>query len=409
MSNKIRLGILGGGGDSLIGVVHRIASNMFDRYQLVGGCFNPNIEDNNSFAERIGIPLNRVYASFDILIEEELKLDYSDVLFRPKRSTLTSRKEVDLNRTYKFKYSKNEWSGVPIMASNMDGVGELGVAEKLSEFNMITCLTKQHDVKKLNQYKNLKSIYKNIALSIGIKKEDFDNLDKVLKEFNFIRFICVDVANGYSERFSSFIKSVREKYPTKTIIAGNVVTADMTQELVLSGADIVKVGIGPGSVCTTRIQTGVGYPQLSAVMECADAAHGLGAHIIADGGCTCPGDVAKAFGAGADFTMLGGMLAGHDEGKGKLIKEKGKKFIEFYGSSSLIANKKHYGGLSDYRSSEGRIVRVKYRGKIKNTILDILGGIRSSCTYVGAPSLKQLSKCTTFVRVTNQFNKTFVE
>ncbi len=342
-------------------------------------------------------------------IEEELKLDYSDVLFRPKRSTLTSRKEVDLNRTYKFKYSKNEWSGVPIMASNMDGVGELGVAEKLSEFNMITCLTKQHDVKKLNQYKNLKSIYKNIALSIGIKKEDFDNLDKVLKEFNFIRFICVDVANGYSERFSSFIKSVREKYPTKTIIAGNVVTADMTQELVLSGADIVKVGIGPGSVCTTRIQTGVGYPQLSAVMECADAAHGLGAHIIADGGCTCPGDVAKAFGAGADFTMLGGMLAGHDEGKGKLIKEKGKKFIEFYGSSSLIANKKHYGGLSDYRSSEGRIVRVKDRGKIKNTILDILGGIRSSCTYVGAPSLKQLSKCTTFVRVTNQFNKTFVE
>jgi GMP reductase len=342
-------------------------------------------------------------------IEEELKLDYSDVLFRPKRSTLSSRKEVNLHRTYKFKYSKNEWTGIPIMAANMDGVGELGVAENLSEFNMITSLTKQHDVKKLKQYKNLKSIYKNIALSTGIKKEDFEQLGKVLKEFSFIGFICVDVANGYSERFSSFIKAVREKYPTKTIIAGNVVTADMTQELVLSGADIVKVGIGPGSVCTTRIQTGVGYPQLSAVMECADAAHGLGAHIIADGGCTCPGDVAKAFGAGADFTMLGGMLAGHDEGRGKLIKEKGKKFIEFYGSSSLEANKKHYGGLSNYRSSEGRTVRIKYRGRIKDTILDILGGIRSSCTYVGAPSLKQLSKCTTFVRVTNQFNKTFVE
>ena len=342
-------------------------------------------------------------------IEEELKLDYSDVLFRPKRSTLSSRKEVNLHRTYKFKYSKNEWTGIPIMAANMDGVGELGVAENLSEFNMITSLTKQHDVKKLKQYKNLKSIYKNIALSTGIKKEDFEQLGQVLKEFSFIGFICVDVANGYSERFSSFIKQVREKYPTKTIIAGNVVTADMTQELVLSGADIVKVGIGPGSVCTTRIQTGVGYPQLSAVMECADAAHGLGAHIIADGGCTCPGDVAKAFGAGADFTMLGGMFAGHDEGRGKLIKDKGKKFIEFYGSSSLVANKKHYGGLSDYRSSEGRTVRVKYRGRIKDTILDILGGIRSSCTYVGAPSLKQLSKCTTFVRVTNQFNKTFVE
>ena len=342
-------------------------------------------------------------------IEEEIKLDYSDVLFRPKRSTLSSRKDVNLKRTYKFKYSNNEWSGIPIMAANMDGVGELGVAEKMSEFDMITCLTKQHDIKKLNQYKKIKSIYKNIALSIGIKKEDFDRLDKLLKEFNFIKFICIDVANGYSERFSKFIKSVREKYPTKTIIAGNVVTADMAQELVLSGADIVKVGIGPGSVCTTRIQTGVGYPQLSAVMECADAAHGLGAHIIADGGCTCPGDVAKGFGAGADFVMLGGMLAGHDEGKGKVVKSNGSKYIEFYGSSSLTANKKHYGGLSNYRSSEGRIVRVKYRGKIKNTISNILGGIRSSCTYVGAPSLKQLSKCTTFVRVSNQFNDTFVK
>ena len=342
-------------------------------------------------------------------IEEEIKLDYSDVLFRPKRSTLSSRKDVNLERTYKFKYSNNEWSGIPIMGANMDGVGELGVAEKMSEFNMITCLTKQHDIKKLKQYKKIKSIYKNVALSVGIKKEDFNNLDKLLKEFNFIKFICIDVANGYSERFSKFIKSVRDKYPTKTIIAGNVVTADMTQELILNGADIVKVGIGPGSVCTTRIQTGVGYPQLSAVMECADAAHGLGAHIIADGGCTCPGDVAKGFGGGADFVMLGGMLAGHDEGKGKVVKNNGSKFIEFYGSSSLEANKKHYGGLSDYRSSEGRIVRVKYRGKIKDTISNILGGIRSSCTYVGAPSLKQLSKCTTFVRVSNQFNDTFVK
>ena len=342
-------------------------------------------------------------------IEEELKLDYTDVLFRPKRSTLSSRKDVNLKRTYKFKYSNNEWSGIPIMAANMDGVGELGVAEKMSEFDMITCLTKQHDIKKLKQYKKIRTIYKNIALSIGIKKEDFNNLDKLLKEFNFIKFICIDVANGYSERFSKFVKSVRDKYPTKTIIAGNVVTADMTQELILNGADIVKVGIGPGSVCTTRIQTGVGYPQLSAVMECADAAHGLGAHIIADGGCTCPGDVAKGFGGGADFVMLGGMLAGHDEGKGKVVKSNGSKFIEFYGSSSLEANKKHYGGLSDYRSSEGRKVRVKYRGKINDTISNILGGIRSSCTYVGAPSLKQLSKCTTFVRVSNQFNDTFVK
>jgi len=341
-------------------------------------------------------------------LEEDIKLDYSDVLFRPKRSTLQSRKDVNLKRTYRFKYSKNEWSGIPIVAANMDGVGELAIAEKLAEFEMITCLTKQHDEKKLKKCKIIKKIYPHLALSIGIKKEDFENLNNVLKEFNFIKFICIDVANGYSEHFSKFVKSVRDKYPTKTIIAGNVVTADMTQELILSGADIVKVGIGPGSVCTTRTQTGVGYPQLSAVIECADAAHGLGAHIIADGGCTCPGDVAKGFGGGADFVMLGGMFAGHDEGKGKIIKTNGKKFIEFYGSSSDVANKKHYGGLSDYRSSEGRTVRIKYRGKIKDTILNILGGVRSSCTYVGAPSLKQLSKCTTFVRVSNQFNDTFV-
>ena len=293
------------------------------------------------------------------------------------------------------------------MAANMDGVGELGIAEKLSEFGMITCLTKQHDIKKIKQFKKIKSIHPNIALSIGIKKEDFQNLDKVLKEYSFIKFICIDVANWYSEHFSKFLKSVRDKYPTKTIIAGNVVTADMTQELILSGADIVKVGIGPGSVCTTRIQTGVGYPQLSAVIECADAAHGLGAHIIADGGCTCPGDVAKAFGGGGDIVMLGGMFAGHEEGGGKKVKKNGSQFIEFYGSSSDTAITKHYGGLADYRSSEGKKVQLKYRGKIKDTVQNILGGLRSSCTYVGAPSLKQLSKCTTFVRVNQQFNDTF--
>ena len=342
-------------------------------------------------------------------IEEDIKLDYSDVLFRPKRSTLHSRKDVGLNRTYKFKHSNNEWSGIPIMAANMDGVGELEVAKSLAKFELMTCLTKQHDIKIIKRCSYIKSIYPHLALSTGTRGEDFKRLDDVLKEFSFINFICIDVANGYSEHFSKYLKIVREKYPTKTIIAGNVVTADMAQELVLSGADIVKVGIGPGSVCTTRIQTGVGYPQLSAVIECADAAHGLGAHIIADGGCTCPGDVAKGFGAGADFVMLGGMFAGHDEGGGKIVKSNGSKYIEFYGSSSDTANKKHYGGLSNYRSSEGRTVKIKYRGKVKNTISNILGGVRSSCTYVGAPSLKQLSKCTTFVRVSNQFNDTFIK
>ena len=340
-------------------------------------------------------------------IEEEIKLDYSDVLFRPKRSTLKSRKEVDLVRTYKFKHSKKEWSGVPVIASNMDGVGELNVSKTLSEYQIITTLTKQHDLKQINKFKNIKKIYNYIALSCGTSKESYDRLNKILSNHSFFQFICIDVANGYSENFSSFVSSVREKHPSKIIIAGNVVTADMTQELILSGADIVKVGIGPGSVCTTRIQTGVGYPQLSAVIECADAAHGLGAHMIADGGCTCPGDVAKAFGGGADFVMLGGMLAGHDEGGGKTTSTNGKKFVEFYGSSSEKAIDKHYGGLLDYRSSEGKVVKIEYKGALKNTINDVLGGIRSSCSYVGAQSLKQISKCTTFIRVNRQYNNIY--
>ena len=340
-------------------------------------------------------------------IEEDIKLDYADVLFRPKRSTLASRKDVELKRTYKFKYSNHQWTGTPIIAANMDGVGELEVAKSLAEFDIMTCLTKQHDIKLLKRNSKIKSIFPHLALSTGTSDKDYKRLNEILKEFSFFEFICIDIANGYSDHFSKFVRSVREKYPTKTIIAGNVVTADMTQELVMSGADIVKVGIGPGSVCTTRIQTGVGYPQLSAVIECADAAHGLGAHIIADGGCTCPGDVAKAFGGGADFVMLGGMFAGHEEGGGKKIKKNGSQFIEFYGSSSDTALDKHYGGLSNYRSSEGKKVQLKYRGKIKDTVLNILGGVRSSCTYVGAPSLKQLSKCTTFIRVNQQFNDTF--
>ena len=340
-------------------------------------------------------------------IEEDIKLDYADVLFRPKRSTLSSRKDVELKRTYKFKYSNHQWSGIPIIAANMDGVGELGIAINLAKFEIMTCLTKQHDIKIIKRNSVIKEIFRNLIISTGTSDEDYKRLNSILKEYSFFKFICIDIANGYSDHFSKFVSSVREKYPTKTIIAGNVVTADMTQELVMNGADIVKVGIGPGSVCTTRIQTGVGYPQLSAVIECADAAHGLGAHIIADGGCTCPGDIAKAFGGGADFVMLGGMFAGHEEGGGKTVKKNGSKFIEFYGSSSDIAIEKHYGGLSDYRSSEGKKVQLKYRGKIKDTVLNILGGLRSSCTYVGAPSLKQLSKCTTFIRVNQQFNETF--
>ena len=338
-------------------------------------------------------------------IEEDLKLDYSDVLFRPKRSTLSSRKDVNLMRTYKFKYSNNEWSGIPIMAANMDGVGELGVAEKLSEFGMITCLTKQHDVKKLKQYKKIKKIYQNIALSIGIKKEDFDRLDKVLKEFSFIKFICIDVANGYMNKLCDFCLKVRNAFPDKIIVAGNVVSREISEDLILRGkADIVKVGIGPGSACLTRTKTGIGMPQLSAIMECSDAAHGVNGYIIGDGGITCPGDVSKGFGGGADFIMIGGQFAGHDENPGEIIEENGQKFKLFYGMSSDTAMKTHYGKVANYRSSEGRTIKIKYKGALENTILDYLGGIRSTCTYINSKQIKDLPKCCTFVRVNRQLN-----
>lgn len=336
-------------------------------------------------------------------IEDEVKLDFRDVLIRPKRSTLSSRKEVDLNRTYKFKHSGTEWTGVPIMASNMDGVGTVEMSRTLWDNRMFTCLVKSYTEDDL--FDLITEIGGNhFAVSTGTSDGDFLKLRRIINTYPEIHFICIDVANGYSEHFGEYVSKVRTTFPHATIIAGNVVTADMTQELILRGADIIKVGIGPGSVCTTRIQTGVGYPQLSAIIECADAAHGLGAHIIADGGCTCPGDVSKAFGAGADFVMLGGMLAGHDEGGGEV--KDGK--VTFYGMSSDTAMNKHHGGVANYRSSEGRTVTIPYKGSVKNTVLDLLGGIRSTCTYVGASNLKQLSKCTTFIRVNRQVNDIFL-
>jgi len=371
-------------------------------------------------------------------LEEDIKLDYKDVLIRPKRSTLGSRKEVDLERGYTFRNYKPDFPdnvnhrhfrGVPIMASNMDGVGTFEMADKLAEANIFSCLVKTYSVTDLVAYFDNKFPERTefVAMSIGITDSDHAKFRDVYEQTDSkLKYVCIDVANGYSQRFVQFVKQFRELYPHIVIIAGNVVTGEMTEELILNGADIIKVGIGPGSVCTTRIQTGVGYPQLSAVIECADAAHGLGGHIIADGGCTTPGDVSKAFAGGADFVMLGGMLAGHDEGGGDIISKhylsneatlldngnymphyEQKQFIQFYGMSSESANDKHFGGLKDYRSSEGRTVLVPYRGAVAKTVQDILGGVRSTCTYAGAIRLKHLSRCTTFVRCTQTHNPVY--
>ncbi|XP_056679450.1 GMP reductase 1 isoform X2 [Monodelphis domestica] len=296
-------------------------------------------------------------------VDADLKLDFKDVLLRPKRSSLKSRSEHAMFTAIHKHYTLEDW--------------------KLFATNHPDCL-------------------EHVAVSSGSGQNDLDRMSSILEAVPQIKYICLDVANGYSEHFVEFVKLVRAKFPEHTIMAGNVVTGEMVEELILSGADIIKVGIGPGSVCTTRTKTGVGYPQLSAVIECADSAHGLKGHIISDGGCTCPGDVAKAFGAGADFVMLGGMFSGHTECAGEVIERNGQKVKLFYGMSSETAMKKHSGRVAEYRATEGKTVEVPFKGDVKHTIQDILGGLRSTCTYVGAAKLRELSRRTTFIRVTQQ-------
>ena len=342
-------------------------------------------------------------------IEYDLKLGFKDVMIRPKRSTLKSRSQVNLERDFKFLHSPHIWEGIPVMAANMDTVGTFEMAKALSQKKLFTTIHKHYSIDDWNIFcaSAPKDIENYIAISTGTSNKDSEKLTAIFNFNPHLKFICIDVANGYSEHFANFVKKTRKQYPDKVIIAGNVVTGEMVEELLLSGADIVKVGIGPGSVCTTRVKTGVGYPQLSAIIECADAAHGLGGQIISDGGCTTPGDVAKAFGAGADFVMLGGMLAGHDESGGEKIDKNGKSFRKFYGMSSSTAMDKHVGGVADYRASEGKTVEVPYKGKVESTLQDILGGLRSTCTYVGAQRLKELTKRTTFIRVAEQENRVY--
>ena len=341
-------------------------------------------------------------------IEQDIKLDYKDVLFKPKRSKLESRRDVDLTRTFKFHNSGNEWTGVPVMASNMDGVGTFAMAKVLQDHKMITVMRKHYTVDDWTKNaKGVKMKYLSVCTGTGIiwdpDAPDYATMKAVLAMYPDIKFITVDVVNAYHENYADFIARLRDEYPDKTIIAGNVISAEMTEELIIKGADIVKCGIGPGSVCTTRTMTGVGVPQLSGIIECADAANGIGGHIIADGGCVFPGDVSKAFGAGAHFVMLGGMLAGHDESEGKVVNGK----IQFYGMSSNAAMAVHGTRKDGYRGAEGKVVELPHKGPVDATVVEILGGLRSTATYIGAKRIKDMPKCTTFVRVTQQVNQVF--
>lgn len=330
-------------------------------------------------------------------------LDFNNVLIRPKRSTLTSRSQVNLEREFKFKHSSIKWKGVPVMSANMDTTGTFEVYNVLSKYKILTVMHKFYGLE--DYIANKDNLDPNLfAVSSGISDKDYEKLVEILDAID-CNWICIDIANGYLSGMVDYCKRVRERFPDKIIIAGNVVTREIVEELILiGGVDVVKVGIGPGSACTTRLKTGVGMPQLAAVLECSDAAHGVGGHIISDGGITCPGDMAKAFGGGADFVMVGGQFAGHDENPGEIMEENGKKMKWFYGMSSDKAQEKHYGSMASYRSSEGRVLKIPYKGPLENTVLDYLGGLRSTCTYINADCIKHMPKCTTFIQVNQQVN-----
>ncbi len=347
-------------------------------------------------------------------IVNDPKLDFSDVLITPKRSTLKSRADVTLTREIEFLHSPHKYSGIPIMASNMDGVGTFSMAMELQKHNMFTVLRKHYTPGEWDEAMKKGLSTDHIAVCAGTSvmydrnAEDYKTLEAVANMYD-LKYICIDVANGYQESFEDFVRQVRHHFPDQVLIAGNVCTPEMTEQLILSGVDIVKVGIGPGAVCTTRIVTGVGYPQLSAIDECAEIAHHHKGHIIADGGCTTPGDVAKAFAAGADFVMLGGMFAAHEECEEDLVydDEQESYVVKFYGMSSDDAMSKHGTRKDGYRGAEGKVVLLPYRGPVKNTVEQIVGGLRSTCTYTGSVALKELSKRTTFVRVNRTHNTVF--
>ena len=342
-------------------------------------------------------------------IDYNIHLDYADVLLKPKRSTLSSRRDVDIYREFHFRNSKKSLRYTPIMASNMDGVGTFSMAKVLQDFRMMTVIRKHYTFEQWKQAvaSGLRLKYVSACVGTGAiwdeNTADYQTLKQVLSAFPDIPAITIDVANAYHEQFVDFVKRIRSEYPDKVIIAGNVVSPEMTEELIINGADVVKIGIGPGSVCTTRTQTGVGVPQFSAIVECADAANGVGGHIIADGGCTSSGDVAKALAAGAHFVMIGGMLAGHNESELEL--RDGKRV--FYGMSSESAFNQHGARKDGYRGTEGKTVLLDNRGPVKDTVEQILGGVRSTCTYIGARRIKDMPKCAHFVRVNNVINRIY--
>lgn len=360
-------------------------------------------------------------------VSSEIKLDFSDVLIVPQRSDLSSRSEVDITREYSFAHTDRKWTGTGIIAANMGTTGTFEMAKALAKYKCLTALHKFYSVEQLVEFfTENPEILQYTMYTVGIGEVDYQKIKQVQRELDsddFPYFLNIDVANGYMQCFIDTVEKYRKEFPKAIIMAGNIVTPNIAEELVLKGADIVKVGIGPGQVCETRIVTGCGYPQLSAIAECAFAAHGKPHGLVcADGGCSYIGDISKAFAAGGDFVMLGSMFAGTDECHGEWIyktkidhtvnpplvhTEQVKDKLKFYGMSSAYAQEKFNGGMNKYRASEGRVVYVDYKGSVESVIQSILGGLRSTGSYIGAKRIKDFPKCAQFIKVTNTHHKKY--
>jgi GMP reductase len=342
--------------------------------------------------------------------DRDQKLDFSDVLISPSLSSLNSRKEVLLTRTFEFPKSSTTWTVLPLMASNMDATGTIAMAKALARFEASGSVSKYIDNKSLIKFFGGPDC-RHSFFSMGIIDTEVERLRSMSLRVGITK-ISIEVANGYIDALSKCVAQVRQQFPKAIILAGSVCTPEGTINVLEAGADIARVGIGSGSVCITRRVTGVGYPQLSAAIECSQAAHEMGGFICSDGGCTVPGDICKAFCAGADFVMLGGMLAGHDECGGRITyRRSGRKKIpvsmEFYGMASAIAQNKHYGGKPEYGAAEGKCVSVPYRGAVASTVAEILGGLRSMMTYINAADMASIPARARFVRVGRQLNNVF--
>lgn len=365
-------------------------------------------------------------------IIDSVQLDFSDVLIKPRRSSIDSRSKVDITREYKFKWCPYVIKGTGIMQANMGTIGNFNVSRKMLNNGLFACLHKYHNINDLiDFYKELidkgDDTWRRCLLAIGLRDDGIDKLRTLNEKLGVQVGVKFDVPNGYIPQVKEKVIELRKEFPEMFIMVGNVVTSDITEDLILSGADCVAVGIGPGGQCLTREQTGCGRPQLSAIIECADAAHQVGGMVCGDGGITCPGDLGKAFGAGADFIMIGSMFAGTLEADGDIVSKwiftgeyepaddgsgfephlELKEFKKFYGMSSTLAQETFGNGKPKYRASEGRVTLVPYAGDIDGVIEELLGGLRSTMTYIGAWKLKNIPKQCTFYKVHNQLNRTY--